>query len=95
MCSLRLDFLSFNIQAGDFGAAAGGAAAGTMDSEGACRDTFAVITNTNGANTPVICGQNEGQHSKLLTIKQYSSIPKVSDQKLLIFQSIYQQFAAL
>jgi len=62
VCSLRLDFLSFNIQAGDFGAAAGGAAAGTMDSEGACRDTFAVITNTNGADTPVICGQNEGQH---------------------------------
>ena len=91
MCSLRLDFLSFNIQAGDFAMAAGG----TMDSLGACRDTFAVITNTNGANTPVICGQNEGQHSKLLTIKQYSSIPKVSDQKLLIFQSIYQQFAAL
>merc|ERR1739846_246020 len=51
VCSLRLDFLSFNIQAGDFAAATGGAAAGTMDSLGACRDTFAVITNTNGANT--------------------------------------------
>merc|ERR1712127_649086 len=64
VCSLRLDFLSFNIQAGDFAAATGGAAAGTMDSLGACRDTFSVITNTNGAlgGTPVICGQNEGQH---------------------------------
>ena len=69
MCSLRLDFLTFNTQAGDFAAATGGAAAGTMDSLGACRDTFAVITNTNGAQggVPVICGQNEGQHSKLLT----------------------------
>ena len=69
MCSLRLDFLTFNTQAGNFGAAGGGAAAGTMDSLGACRDTFAVVTNTNGAagRTPVICGQNDGQHSKLLT----------------------------
>jgi len=63
VCSLRLDFLSFNIQAGNFAAAVGGAAVGgTMDSLGGCRDTFAVITNTNGADTPVICGQNEGQH---------------------------------
>merc|ERR1712127_830217 len=62
VCSLRLDFLTFNTQAGDFAAATGGAAAGTMDSLGACRDTFAVITNTNGGDAPVICGQNEGQH---------------------------------
>merc|ERR1739844_436131 len=47
--------------------AKGGTAAGTMDSLGACRDTFAVITNTNGAlgGTPVVCGQNEGQHMYL------------------------------
>merc|ERR1739846_173809 len=62
VCSLRLDFLSFNIQAGDFAAATGGAAAGTMDSLGACRDTFAVIANNNGGDTPVVCGQNDGQH---------------------------------
>merc|ERR1712127_1049526 len=62
VCSLRLDFLTFNIQAGDFAAATGGGQAGTMDSLGACRDTFAVITNTNNVATPVICGQNEGQH---------------------------------
>merc|ERR1712127_593719 len=62
VCSLRLDFLTFNTQAGDFAAATGGAAAGTMDSLGACRDTFEVITNTKGGKTPVICGQNEGQH---------------------------------
>jgi len=63
VCSLRLDFLTFNIQAGNF-AAVNQAAGGTMDSLGACRDTFAVITNTNGAQggVPVICGQNEGQH---------------------------------
>ena len=68
MCSLRLDFLTFNTQAGNFAAALGGAGAGgTMDSLGACRDTFAVVTNTNGGDTPVICGQNDGQHSKLLT----------------------------
>ena len=76
MCSLRLDFLTFNIQAGNFAAATGGAAAGTMDSLGACRDTFAVITNTNGAATPVICGQNEGQHSKLLTYVLNFYVPK-------------------
>jgi len=63
VCSLRLDFLSFNIQAGNF-AAATLVAGGPMDSLGACRDTFGVITNTNGAlgGVPVICGQNEGQH---------------------------------
>merc|ERR1712088_68421 len=63
VCSLRLDFLTFNIQAGNF-AAVNQAAGGTMDSLGACRDTFAVITNTNGAQggVPVICGQNDGQH---------------------------------
>ena len=76
MCSLRLDFLSFNIQAGDFAMAGGGGQAGTMDSLGACRDTFAVITNTNGANTPVICGQNEGQHSKLFTYVLNFYVPK-------------------
>ena len=63
MCSLRLDFLTFNTQAGNFAAAN----AVTMDSLGACQDTFAVVTNTNGGDTPVICGQNDGQHSKLLT----------------------------
>merc|ERR1711971_663837 len=62
VCSLRLDFLTFNTQAGDFAAATGGAAAGTMDSLGACRDTFSVVTNTNGGDTPVVCGQNDGQH---------------------------------
>merc|ERR1711971_885066 len=61
VCQLRLDFLSFNILAGDFGAAAAGAA-GPMDSLGGCRDTFAVITSSSGGNYPVICGQNEGQH---------------------------------
>jgi len=62
VCSLRLDFLTFNTQAGDFAAATGGAAAGTMDSLGACRDTFSVVTNTNGGDTPVVCGQNDGEH---------------------------------
>merc|ERR1712166_1389200 len=65
VCSLRLDFLTFNTQAGNFGAATGGAAvpaAGTMDSLGACQDTFAVVTNTNGGDTPMVCGQNDGQH---------------------------------
>merc|ERR1711971_1327438 len=59
VCSLRLDFLTFNTQAGNvalLAAAVGGTA-------GACRDTFGIITNTNGAQvTPVICGQNDGQH---------------------------------
>merc|ERR1739838_565451 len=58
VCSLRLDFLTFNTQAGNFAAVA----AGTMDSLGARQDTFAVVTNTNGGDTPVICGQNDGQH---------------------------------
>merc|ERR1711894_711714 len=51
VCSLRLDFLTFNTQAGNFAAAAGG----LMDSLGACQDTFAVVTNTNGGDTPVVC----------------------------------------
>ena len=64
MCSLRLDFLTFNTQAGNVALVA----AAVGDSAGACRDTFGVITNTNGAGAvPVICGQNNGQHSKLLT----------------------------
>jgi len=58
VCSLRLDFLTFNTQAGDFGAAT----ATVMDSLGACRDTFSVVTNTNGGDTPVVCGQNDGEH---------------------------------
>merc|ERR1719305_559159 len=33
-----------------------------MDSLGACRDTFSVVTNTNGGDTPVVCGQNDGEH---------------------------------
>ena len=67
VCSLRLDFLTFNTQAGDFAAATPDVAAHVVDSLGACRDTFAVITNTNGGDTPVVCGQNDGEHSKLLT----------------------------
>ena len=67
MCSLRLDFLTFNTQAGDIAAASANGVAGVTDSLGGCQDTFAVVTNTNGGDTPVICGQNDGQHSKLLT----------------------------
>merc|ERR1739846_136561 len=62
VCSLRLDFLTFNTQAGDFAAATPDVAAHVVDSLGACRDTFSVITNTNGGDTPVVCGQNDGQH---------------------------------
>merc|ERR1712127_1059316 len=58
VCSLRLDFLTFNTQAGNIALAT----AAIMDSVGGCRDTFAVITNTNGGATPVICGSNDGQH---------------------------------
>merc|ERR1739844_91666 len=59
VCSLRLDFLTFNTQAGNVALIT----AAVGDSAGACRDTFGVITNTNGsAVTPVICGQNDGQH---------------------------------
>merc|ERR1712088_1172888 len=59
VCSLRLDFLTFNTQAGNVALVT----AAIGDSAGACRDTFGVITNTNGAGaTPVICGQNDGQH---------------------------------
>lgn len=61
VCHLRLDFVSFNIQAGT--AFTGGAAAGTMDSTQACQDTFQVTANNNGnGRTPVICGQNTGEH---------------------------------
>merc|ERR1711894_47287 len=59
VCSLRLDFLTFNTQAGNVALVTNAIG----DSAGACRDTFGVITNTNGAGAvPVICGQNNGQH---------------------------------
>jgi len=58
VCSLRLDFNTFNIQAGTGGTAA------AQDTTGACQDTFAVtLPNNEVAGTiPVICGQNNDQH---------------------------------
>jgi len=58
VCSLRLDFNTFNIQAGT------GGGANAQDSTSACQDTFSVeLTNNEVAgNIPVICGQNNDQH---------------------------------
>merc|ERR1711936_1193815 len=58
VCSLRLDFNTFNIQAGT----GGGATA--EDSTAFCQDTFEVaLPNNVAANAiPIICGQNNDQH---------------------------------
>lgn len=69
VCSLRLDFHSFDILAGTGFDLAGV----VVDSTGACQDTFSVDQNANGAGTPVICGLNTNQHSKTLSSK-YSEL---------------------
>merc|ERR1711944_332627 len=51
VCTLRLDFESFNILAGT----------GTLDSLSACQDSFE-ITNPNLPGIPAICGDNTGEH---------------------------------
>merc|ERR1712018_312570 len=57
VCSLRLGFNTFNIQAGT----GGGATA--EDTTGACQDTFEVtLPNNEAAVIPTICGQNNDQH---------------------------------
>ena len=69
VCTLRLDFHSFDILAGT----GFDVAAFTVDSTGACQDTFTVDQNANGAGTPTICGLNTNQHSKTLSSK-YSEL---------------------
>merc|ERR1711899_2553 len=58
VCSLRLDFNTFNIQAGTGGSAV------AQDTTAACQDTFtAEVTNNEvAAAFPAICGQNNDQH---------------------------------
>merc|ERR1712223_1282977 len=58
ICSLRLDFINFNILAGIGGSAT------AQDTTGACQDTFEVtLPNNEAANViPIICGQNNDQH---------------------------------
>jgi len=57
VCSLRLDFNAFNIQAGTGGSAT------AQDTTGACQDTFQVtLPNNEAAVIPTICGQNNDQH---------------------------------
>merc|ERR1712004_53063 len=58
VCSLRLDFNTFNIQAGTGGNAV------AQDSTATCQDTFVaeVTGNEVAATFPVICGQNNDQH---------------------------------
>merc|ERR1712223_2342844 len=51
VCTLRLDFESFNILAGT----------GTLDSLSACQDSF-TVTNPNLPGLPAICGDNTGEH---------------------------------
>merc|ERR1719189_2397414 len=56
VCSLRLDFETFNIQAGN------PATAASQDGVAACRDTFTVELTNNDVAIPVICGLNSDQH---------------------------------
>jgi hypothetical protein len=58
VCSLRLDFETFNILAGTNSLDAAVAAAPLSN----CRDTFVVSGLSNGGNYPTICGLNTGQH---------------------------------
>jgi len=51
VCTLRLDFESFNILAGT----------GNLDSLSACQDSF-TVTNPNLPGLPAICGDNTGEH---------------------------------
>ena len=53
VCTLRLDFESFDILAGT----------GNIDSLSACQDSF-TVTNPNLPGLPAICGDNTGEHSK-------------------------------
>merc|ERR1719433_419294 len=60
VCSLRLDFNTFDIQAGTGGTTGAG---GAQDTTSACQDTFAVTTSSNNdLGIPVICGRNSDQH---------------------------------
>ena len=55
MCTLRLDFESFNLLAGT----------NTFEEIGfECQDEFTVAGLGTGQRIPVICGANNGQHSK-------------------------------
>jgi len=53
VCSLRLDFETFNILG----------PADTIETDGgACVDSFQASASATGSRTPVICGENAGQH---------------------------------
>ena len=55
VCTLRLDFESFNLLAGT----------STIEETGFdCQDEFTVSALGTGQRIPVICGANNGQHSK-------------------------------
>ena len=55
VCTLRLDFESFNLLAGTT----------TVEETGfGCQDEFTVVSLGTGQQIPVICGANNGQHSK-------------------------------
>ena len=57
VCSLRLDFESFNLLAGT----------STVEETGfACQDEFSVAGLGTGQRIPIICGANNGQHSTWL-----------------------------
>ncbi len=55
ICSLKLDFESFNILAG----------ASTVEATGfSCQDTFQIQGLGTGQQIPIICGANNGHHGK-------------------------------
>ena len=57
VCTLRLDFESFNLLAG----------VNTIEEVGFdCQDEFTVAGLGTGQRIPVICGANNGQHSKCI-----------------------------
>ena len=52
-------------------------------SGGVCTDSF-VVSGTSGLSTPVICGSNAGQHSKLLYIVSWDTVTVQEQQKYVL-----------
>ena len=71
VCSVRLDFETFQIM---------GPTLTTEAAGGACVDSF-VASGTSGATTPVICGLNSGQHSKYPSIIYSRSISLILEHE--------------
>merc|ERR1712018_123737 len=89
VCSLRLDFITFNIQAGEGGTDT------AQDTTAACQDTFEVTLDNEAADIlPVICGQNNDQHmfveigeDRMATLRfEFADIPGMRQFEIKVTQ---------